>query len=101
MKPTWFKPRGYMHFDAPVGLAFALGVADPARLSKHAWSLIHYVRASAGVCEDRPRVKTLLKGTFRRMKSCQDETLDRGAIRSYASTQEQTHEQPYAASSSC
>jgi hypothetical protein len=57
MKPTWFKPRGYMHFDAPVGLAFALGVADPARLSKHAWSLIHYVRASAGVCEDRPRVK--------------------------------------------
>jgi hypothetical protein len=26
--------------------------------------------ASAGVCEDRPRVKTLLKGTFRRMKSC-------------------------------
>jgi hypothetical protein len=45
LKHQWFRPRGYKHFDAPVGEAFANKVCDPAFVEKHAWSpLIHYIK---------------------------------------------------------
>ncbi len=45
MKHEWFRPRGYKHFDAPVGEAFAEKACDPAFVASHAWSpLIHYVK---------------------------------------------------------
>lgn len=45
MKHKWFRQRGYKHFDAPVGDAFADKVCDPAFVEVHAWSpLIHYVK---------------------------------------------------------
>jgi RNA-directed DNA polymerase len=59
----WFKPRGYAHFDAPVGSPFAQKVLDRVFVAKHSWlPLIHYTkrtkrcRASTGktVFKDRP-----------------------------------------------
>ncbi len=45
MKHKWFRPRGYKHFDAPVGEAFAENACDPNFVERHAWSpLIHYVK---------------------------------------------------------
>lgn len=45
MKHKWFRPRGYKHFDAPVGESFADKACDPAFVANHAWSpLIHYVK---------------------------------------------------------
>jgi RNA-directed DNA polymerase len=41
----WFKTRGYRHFDAPVGAAYAARVCDPEFVAKHSWlPLIHYVK---------------------------------------------------------
>jgi RNA-directed DNA polymerase len=41
----WFKPRGYVHFDAPVGNAFAQKVLDRAFVAKHSWlPLIYYIK---------------------------------------------------------
>ena len=46
MKPAWLKPRGYKHFDAPVGEAFAAKAHKPAFIRAHSWSpLIHYVKS--------------------------------------------------------
>lgn len=46
MKPAWLKPRGYKHFDAPVGEAFAAKAHKPAFIKAHSWSpLIHYVKS--------------------------------------------------------
>jgi RNA-directed DNA polymerase len=59
----WFKPRGYAHFDAPVGSPFAQKVLDRAFVAKHSWlPLIHYIKrtkrykATTGktVFKDRP-----------------------------------------------
>ncbi len=45
MKHKWFRPRGYKHFDWPVGEAFAENACDPNFVGRHAWSpLIHYVK---------------------------------------------------------
>ena len=45
MKHKWFRPRGYKHFDAPVGEAFAEKACDARFIENHAWSpLIHYVK---------------------------------------------------------
>ena len=45
MQHTWFRPRGYKHFDAPVGEAFAKNACDPNFVERHVWSpLIHYVK---------------------------------------------------------
>ncbi|SFK75472.1 reverse transcriptase domain-containing protein [Caulobacter sp. UNC279MFTsu5.1] len=45
MPPTWFRPRGYRHFDAPVGERFANKVLSPLFVERHAWSpLISYVK---------------------------------------------------------
>ncbi|MEY4708272.1 MAG: hypothetical protein RJB58_1995, partial [Pseudomonadota bacterium] len=47
MTPSWFRPRGYKHLDAPVGSAFAMKTADPHFVLKHSWSpLIHYLKSS-------------------------------------------------------
>lgn len=44
MKPEWFKPRGYAHFDASVGAAFAGSVTE-SLIEKHSWSpLISYTK---------------------------------------------------------
>ncbi|MGK6316307.1 reverse transcriptase domain-containing protein [Neorhizobium sp. DT-125] len=41
----WFKTRGYRHFDAPVGAAYATTVCDPKFVAKHSWlPLVHYVK---------------------------------------------------------
>jgi RNA-directed DNA polymerase len=41
----WFKPRGYRHFDAPVGESFADKACDPTTVAKHSWlPLIHYIK---------------------------------------------------------
>src|SRR5262249_30767686 len=41
----WFKPRGYRHFDVPVGLSFVASASSPAFVAKHSWlPLIHYVK---------------------------------------------------------
>lgn len=46
MKPDWFRPRGYKHFDAPVEEAFAAKAHDPLLVKAHSWSpLIHYVKS--------------------------------------------------------
>ena len=45
MTVEWFKPRGYVHFDAPVGNAFAQKVLDRAFVAKHSWlPLIFYIK---------------------------------------------------------
>ncbi len=45
MKPLWFSKRGYKHFDAPVGEAFAQKLEAGASIATHSWSpLIHYVK---------------------------------------------------------
>lgn len=45
MKPNWFRSRGYKHFDAPVGEAYALRLENGAPINAHSWSpLIHYVK---------------------------------------------------------
>jgi RNA-directed DNA polymerase len=45
MHLDWFRPRGYKHFDAPVGDNFALRALDPAFVEKHSWlPLIHYTK---------------------------------------------------------
>lgn len=45
MKPPWFVKRGYKHFDAPVGEAFARRIAEGEIIHRHSWSpLIHYVK---------------------------------------------------------
>jgi RNA-directed DNA polymerase len=45
LKQAWFKTRGYRHFDAPVGEAYADTVCDPQFVAKHSWlPLIHYVK---------------------------------------------------------
>jgi RNA-directed DNA polymerase len=44
MKPDWFKPRGYAHFDASVGGAFADSI-NSELVEKHSWSpLISYTK---------------------------------------------------------
>ena len=44
MKPDWFKPRGYTHFDAAVGPSFANRISDEY-VKKHSWSpLISYTK---------------------------------------------------------
>lgn len=41
--PPWFRPRGYMHVDAPVGEDFVKQVIDPDFVAQHPFSpLIHY-----------------------------------------------------------
>jgi hypothetical protein len=43
--PAWFRPRGYRHFDAPVGESFATKVLTPIFVEHHGWSpLISYVK---------------------------------------------------------
>ncbi len=43
-RPFWFKPRGYSHFDAPVGVEWSLDI-NPALVSRHSWSpLIHRIK---------------------------------------------------------
>ena len=46
MTHKWFKPRGYKHFDAPVGERFANEcAAEPEFVRKHSWlPLVHYVK---------------------------------------------------------
>lgn len=45
MIAEWFKPRGYKHFDVPVGASFAESVLDASFVQRHSWSpLIHYVK---------------------------------------------------------
>lgn len=45
MPPTWFRPRSYRHFDAPVGEGFARKASSPAFVAQHCWSpLISYVK---------------------------------------------------------
>ena len=42
---TWFKPRGYKHFDVAVGQRFAEKASAPAFVKTHNWlPLIHYVK---------------------------------------------------------
>lgn len=42
--PAWFRPRGYKHFDVPVGASFALAVS-PEFVAEHSWCpLIHYLK---------------------------------------------------------
>lgn len=44
MKLSWFKPRGYAHFDAAVGESFANSIT-PSTVKAHSWSpLISYVK---------------------------------------------------------
>lgn len=41
---SWFRPRGYPHFDAPVGVEWSLNIS-PAFVSRHSWSpLIHRLK---------------------------------------------------------
>lgn len=43
--PAWFRPRGYRHFDAPVGESFAGKAMSPTFVERHSWSpLISYVK---------------------------------------------------------
>jgi len=43
-RPIWFRPRGYSHFDAPVGVEWSLKIS-PAFVSRHSWSpLIHRIK---------------------------------------------------------
>ncbi|WP_315796598.1 reverse transcriptase/maturase family protein [Bradyrhizobium sp. SZCCHNRI3043] len=43
MTIEWFRPRGYRHFDAPVGERFAERVSDSGFVERHSWlPLIHY-----------------------------------------------------------
>ncbi len=43
MQPPWFRKRGYKHFDAPVGEAYAKNLEAGTCIKHHAWSpLIHY-----------------------------------------------------------
>ena len=45
MGHSWFRPRGYRHFDAQVGDAYADTVCDRNFVARHSWlPLIHYVR---------------------------------------------------------
>jgi RNA-directed DNA polymerase len=45
IKPIWFRPRGYLHFDVPVKLEFALALT-PSQVATHEWSpLIHYTKS--------------------------------------------------------
>lgn len=42
--PTWYRPRGYLHFDVPVRPEFAAAISA-ASVKAHVWSpLIHYVK---------------------------------------------------------
>lgn len=45
-RPSWFRPRGYPHFDAPIGVEWALANAvEPTFVSQHSWSpLIHRIK---------------------------------------------------------
>ena len=44
MKPSWFKKRGYKHFDVPVCHVFADAI-DSSIVTRHVWSpLIHYIK---------------------------------------------------------
>jgi RNA-directed DNA polymerase len=43
VKPEWFKPRGYRHFDAQVGIPFAERILRAQFIERHSWlPLIHY-----------------------------------------------------------
>jgi RNA-directed DNA polymerase len=43
-KPSWFRPRGYRHLDAPVSVGWACKI-DPEFVAAHSWSpLIHYIK---------------------------------------------------------
>lgn len=45
MTSPWFKPRGYKHFDVPVGQRFAEKASISAFVESHDWlPLIHYVK---------------------------------------------------------
>lgn len=40
----WFRPRGYMHFDVPVGTSFARSITRKM-VRENGWSpLIHYMK---------------------------------------------------------
>lgn len=42
--PEWFRPRGYMHFDVPVGVSFAKSISRKL-VRENGWSpLIHYMK---------------------------------------------------------
>lgn len=42
--PEWFRPRGYMHFDVPVGVPFAKAISRKL-VRENGWSpLIHYMK---------------------------------------------------------
>ncbi|NIJ34949.1 reverse transcriptase domain-containing protein [Sphingomonas oligoaromativorans] len=42
--PDWYRPRGYLHFDVPVKVAFGEGLT-PTIVAAHVWSpLIHYIK---------------------------------------------------------
>jgi hypothetical protein len=42
--PSWFRPRGYQHFDVPVGVPYAEAIS-PSQVASHSWSpLIHYIK---------------------------------------------------------
>jgi len=52
---TWFRPRGYRHFDAPVGERFAEKVLSTTFVERHSWSpLISYVKRQKRY---KPKVK--------------------------------------------
>ena len=43
MTAEWFKPRGYRHFDAPVGRPFAERISQAQFVEQHSWlPLIHF-----------------------------------------------------------
>lgn len=45
MKPTWFRTRGYKHFDTQVGDAYAIRLDGCSDFGAHSWSpLIHYIK---------------------------------------------------------
>jgi hypothetical protein len=44
-KPGWFKPRGYQHLDAPVGLSFTANAENADFVARHSFlPLLHYVK---------------------------------------------------------
>lgn len=62
MKITWLKRRGYQHFDAPVGRAFALKVLSPDFVARHAFSpLIHYEKRELRYKFDKDAKKRIIK----------------------------------------
>lgn len=43
----WFKPRGYRHFDVPVGIPFTEKASNPEFVARHSWlPLIRYIKST-------------------------------------------------------